>query len=48
MQLVDERYGSPIRRDDLSIAKTHRSATLVHPLVRHDSGVRAKLSRIRW
>lgn len=28
-----ERYGSPSRRDDLSIVKTHRSPTLVHPIV---------------
>ena len=31
---LDERYGSSSRRDDLSIAKTHCSATLVHPIVR--------------
>jgi len=28
---VVERYGSPSRRDDLSIGKTHRSPTLAHP-----------------
>lgn len=34
MSLNGERYGSPSRRDDLSISKTHRSPTLVHPIVR--------------
>jgi hypothetical protein len=29
-----ERLGSPSRRDDLSVGKTHRSPTLVHPIVR--------------
>ena len=29
------RHGSTSRRSDLSIVKTHRSATLVHPIVRH-------------
>ena len=32
---MPERYGSPSRRDDLTIGKTHRSPTLVHPIVRH-------------
>ena len=32
--VADERHGSPSRRGDLSIVKTHRSATLVHPIVR--------------
>jgi len=30
-----ERYGSPSRRDKLTIGKTHRSPTLLHPVVRH-------------
>ena len=33
--LSSERYGSPSRRDGLTIGKTHRSPTLVHPIVRH-------------
>jgi len=31
--VVAERHGSPSRRDDLAIAKTYRSPTLVHPTV---------------
>ena len=33
--LSSERYGLPSRRDNLTIGKTHRSPTLVHPIVRH-------------
>ena len=34
MRQVGERHGSPSRRDDLFTVKTHRSPTLVHPIVR--------------
>ena len=33
--LSRHRYGSPSRRDDLTIDKTHRSPTWGHPIVRH-------------
>ena len=47
---MDERYGSPSRRNDLSIDKSHRSPTLVHPIVLCYSSLVSvgKLSKFRF
>ncbi len=43
--LAAERHGSPSRRSDLAIVKTHCSATLVHPIVRPAFCVDARRAR---